>query len=69
VFRQSYCLVGERQARQRRAQFVDRRRGQLDPAPTGCAVGLAPHFQFQGLVLGVEDPRVVDFGEIVVFGG
>jgi len=61
-------LVGERQARQRRAQLVDRRRGQFDPAHR-LRAGLTAHLQFRRLVLGVEDPRVVDLGEVVVFGG
>ncbi len=61
-------FVGERQARQRRAQLADRRFRQFDAAHW-LRAGLAAHLQLRRLVLGVEDPNVVDFGEVVVFGG
>jgi hypothetical protein len=68
-FHQRGNLVAERQAGQRRAQFRDGRRSQ-DKLPDGLAgCGRVGLLQLDGMVLGVEHPAVIDFGEVVVFGG
>ena len=61
-------FVAKGQAMQSGAQFADRRGRQRHVADR-LRAGRAPHLQLGGPVLAVEDPGVIDFREIVIFGG